>query len=238
MADPSGPGDGGGDGARGVDGRGGPGAPGRADAAEAPDRAATADLPRRVVLVGFMAAGKTSAGRALARRTGYRFVDLDAEVERRAGRAVPEIFREEGEAGFRRLEAEVTRALDPEPGAGSAERPDEGARGPAAARDAAAGGEGLVVATGGGWMARPELRDRWPDAVRVWLEVSPEEALRRLRGDLASRPMVDPDEPLASLRETLERRRDDYARAEHAVRTGGRTPEEVAGRILEALRGA
>lgn len=204
-----------------------------------------AELPGRVVLVGFMAAGKTSAGRALARRTGYRFVDLDEEVERRAGRTVPQIFREEGEAGFRRLEAEVTRALDPpvrstgDPGpAGGA---DEDARGGAARRGGgggdAADAEGLVVATGGGWMARPELRDRWADAVRVWLEVSPEEALRRLEGDLASRPMVDPDEPLASLRGTLERRRGDYARAEHAVRTGGRTPEEVAERILEVLRG-
>lgn len=189
------------------------------------------DLPRRVVLVGFMAAGKTSTGRALARRTGRRFVDLDEEVERRAGRTVPEIFRDEGEAAFRRLEAEVTRALDRGRRAGG----DAGAGREA---DDAGDGPGLVVATGGGWMARPGLRDRWPDAVRVWLRVSPEEALRRLEGDLASRPMVDPDDPLASLRRTLERRREDYARAEHAVRTGGRTPDEVARRILEALRGA
>lgn len=213
-----------------------------ADADAPGDRGA--DLPGRVVLVGFMAAGKTSTGRALARRIGYGFVDLDEEVERRAGRTVPEIFREEGEAGFRRLEARVTRALDPGPDASSAGRgsaPEAGADGgpgEPGGRGGAPGGGGLVVATGGGWMARPELRDRWPDAVRVWLEVSPEEVLRRLEGDLASRPMVDPDEPLASLRETLERRRDDYARAEHRVRTGSRTPEEVAGRVLEALRGA
>lgn len=202
-----------------------------------PGAAAAEELPGRVVLVGFMAAGKTSAGRALARRTGYRFVDLDEEVERRAGRTVPEIFREEGEAGFRRLEAEVTRILDPPLGS-APEAGAVGGPGPAGGRgDDPGGADGLVVATGGGWMARPELRDRWPDAVRVWLEVSPEEALRRLEGDLATRPMVDPDEPLASLRRTLERRRDDYARAEHRVSTVGRTPEEVAGRVLEALRG-
>lgn len=211
------------------DGEGGAGVGPAHTASPAPPGAA--DLPRRVVLVGFMAAGKTSTGRALASRTGYRFVDLDEEVERRAGRTVPEIFRDEGEAGFRRLEAEVTRELDP--GGGAA-----GAAGPGPQADDSGGGAGLVVATGGGWMARPELRDRWPDAVRVWLRVTPEEALRRLEDDLASRPMVDPDEPLASLRRTLERRREDYARAEHAVRTVGRTPDEVAGRILEALRGA
>ncbi len=214
-----------------------PGAAEPTDAGGAPGRGAGDSLPGRVVLVGFMAAGKTSAGRALARRTGYRFVDLDEEVERRAGRTVPEIFREEGEAGFRRLEAEVTRALDP-PRGSAPEAGAAGGPGPAGGRgDDPGGADGLVVATGGGWMARPELRDRWRDAVRVWLEVSPEEALRRLDGDLATRPMVDPDEPLASLRRTLERRRDDYARAEHRVSTAGRTPEEVAGRVLEALRG-
>lgn len=172
-------------------------------------------LPRVVVLVGPMAAGKTVTGRRLARRTGRRFVDLDREVERRAGRAIPEIFRTEGEEGFRRREAEATFALD---------APEEG--------------PGLVVAAGGGWMAREELRGRWPHAVRVWLRVSPEEALRRLEGDLASRPMVDPDRPLASLREILERRRDDYARAEHAVATDGRSPGRVAERILELLEEA
>lgn len=203
----------------------GPGGP--ADASDAGRRDASVDLPGRIVLVGGMAAGKTSAGRALARRIGYRFVDLDEEVERRAGRTVPEIFGEEGEAGFRRLEAEVTRALDPVPEAGGDEAPVDPGE-----------GEGLVVATGGGWMARPELRDRWPGAVRVWLEVSPEQALERLEGDLASRPMVDPDEPLASLRAILERRRGDYARAEHAVRTDGRSSGQVAASILEALAGA
>lgn len=190
---------------------GGPGGSGEG----ADDRALPRDLPGRVVLVGGMAAGKSSAGRRLARRIGYRFVDLDEEVERRAGRSIPEIFREEGEEGFRRREADVTRALDP-----------------------ASEGDELVVAAGGGWMAREELRDRWPGAERVWLKVSPEEALRRLEGDVESRPMLDPERPLQTLRRVLERRRRHYARAEHAVDTGGRTPEEVADRVLEALLGS
>lgn len=167
-------------------------------------------LPARVVLVGFMAAGKSTVGRRLARRTGYGFVDLDRVVEELAGRPVPEIFREEGEAAFREMEARATRELD--------DRRE------------------VVVAAGGGWMARPELRDRWTGAVRVWLRVSPEEAVRRLEGSLASRPKLDPADPVAAARRLLERRRGDYARAEVAVDTAGRTPEEVAREVLRRLR--
>lgn len=167
-------------------------------------------LPARIVLVGFMAAGKTTVGRRLADRIGYRFVDLDAEVERQEGRSIPGIFREEGEEAFRRLEAEATRRLD------------DGAE--------------AVVATGGGWMARPELRDRWDDAVRVWLKVSPEEVLRRVGGDVGSRPMLDPSTPGRSVRRILDARRGQYALAEVHVDTDGRTPEGVAEQILEELR--
>lgn len=178
------------------------------------DRAAgpEADPPDRIVLVGFMAAGKSSVGRHLARRLGYRFVDLDDEVERRAGRPIQEIFREEGEGRFRELEAAVTRELD------------------------ATQGRGLVVAAGGGWMARPELRDRWPGAVRVWLTVETGTVLERVGDDLEGRPMLDPGDPLGSARRLLAEREEAYARAEARVETDGATIEEVAERVLREVR--
>ena len=60
---------------------------------------------RRVVLTGFMGAGKSTVGRLLAARLGWEFLDLDAMIERKAGKAVPEIFAEFGEPHFRRLES-------------------------------------------------------------------------------------------------------------------------------------
>jgi shikimate kinase len=166
-------------------------------------------LPDRVVLVGFMAAGKSSVGRLLAARLRYRFVDLDAEVEALAGRSIPAIFAGEGEAAFRDLEARATQALDEL-------RP-------------------VVVATGGGWMARPSLRDRWPDAVRVWLRVSPPVVVRRLGGELGTRPMLEPGAPEASVQRILDERLGAYARAELAVDTDGRTIEQVTDRVIELL---
>lgn len=177
------------------------------------------DLPDRIVLVGFMAAGKSTVGRLLARRLGYRFVDLDREVELRAGHPIPEIFRREGETRFRELEAEATTALDP----------------PAEGESAASDAGGVVVAAGGGWMARPELRDRWPSALKVWLRVEPATVVRRVR-DVASRPMLDPRDPLGSARRLLAERREAYARADVAVGTDDLAPEEVAERVLRELR--
>lgn len=156
-----------------------------------------------------MAAGKTSVGRGLADRLGARFVDLDAEVERLAGRSVAEIFEDEGEARFRELEARATRALRPE--------------------------SGTVVAVGGGWMARPELRDAWPDAVRVWLAVDAASAVARLGAGIGSRPLLEGTDPEAAARRLLEERRSDYERAEIRVETVGRTVEEVIDEVARRL---
>lgn len=170
-------------------------------------------VPDRVVLVGFMGAGKSTVGPLLARLLGYRFVDLDREVERSAGRSIRAIFADSGEAAFREMERRVTERLD------RAER--------------------VVVAAGGGWMARPELRDRWPDAVRVWLRASPAAVLERIGDGVPSRPLLDPRDPERSVQEILRGREPDYARAELRVETDGRSPAEVAAEIHRLLtRGA
>ena len=67
--------------------------------------------PQNILLVGFMASGKTEAGRVLARLTGWPLVDTDAEIVSRAGRPIHQIFQEEGEPAFRLLEAKVVREL-------------------------------------------------------------------------------------------------------------------------------
>ncbi len=158
--------------------------------------------PEKVVLVGLMGAGKSTVGRLLADRLGYAFVDLDDEVEALAGRSIVEIFDAGGETLFREIEAEAT------------ERQDEAT--------------GTVLATGGGWMARPELSDRWPGAVRVWLRVTPEEAWDRISSDPSARPMLDPSRPRESLERLLAEREAAYELAEISVAAGDSSGEAAA----------
>ena len=87
---------------------------------------------QNVFLVGLMGAGKTTIGRLLARKLGMRFVDSDHEIEARTGATIPWIFEIEGEASFRRREADVIREL--------------------------CGQEGIVLATGGGAILNEQSR--------------------------------------------------------------------------------
>jgi shikimate kinase len=74
-----------------------------------PGRELLPETIRRIVLTGFMGAGKTTTGALLAQSLGWRFIDSDLVIEREAGRSIAEIFAEQGEAAFRSLEAEIIR---------------------------------------------------------------------------------------------------------------------------------
>lgn len=165
-----------------------------------------------IVLVGLSGAGKTVVGRLLAARLTWPFLDLDAEVERVAGRTIADIFAQEGEQAFRDFESQVTRSA----------RVDST----------------TVVSTGGGWMARPELRDAWPAAARVWLRVEPGRAVSRLARERSSRPLLAGPDPETALQRLLSDRLPAYRLAEIAVRTDGLSPEAVVDAILDRFAAA
>ena len=165
-----------------------------------------------VVLVGLMGSGKSTVGRLLAARWELPFVDLDAEIERTSGLSIAEIFKREGEAGFRAREAEATRAI--------------ALTAPIAP---------MVIAVGGGWMARPELCEAWPDATHVWLRVSPREAARRLAMHDVPRPLLANELPEKVLQELLDRRLPAYRLSEYTVDTSNRTAALVADAVAAVI---
>lgn len=164
----------------------------------------------KIFLVGMMGAGKTTIGRRLARRLRVPYLDSDAEVERRTGRSVPEIWHADGEAAFRVEEAAVLA-------------------------EAVAAEGSAVVAVAGGAVLDPANRELLAKAgTVVWLRADPETLAARVGGG-AGRPLLDGD-PAAALRRLDAVRRPLYASlADVVVDVEGMGPDQVVGRILAAV---
>jgi shikimate kinase len=158
-----------------------------------------------------MAAGKTTVGRVLAVRLGWRFLDVDEAIERETGRSIADIFQSEGEAAFRSMEARRTADLLSE-------------------RDA-------VIAPGGGWAAEPGVWEGVPvESLTVWLRVSAEEAVRRAQAGGVPRPLLAGGAALATARELIAVREASYRRADLIVDVDGRDPADIAIEIETHMR--
>ena len=174
-------------------------------------------LPQNILLVGFMASGKTEAGKALARLTGWPLLDTDAEIVARAGRPIHQIFQEDGEPAFRVLEAKVVQEL--------------------------CAGSRKIIAAGGGAFLDPDNRARMLAGGLVFcLSARPETIHQRITVLPPSqggpegqpvRPLLAGDNPLARIRDLLAQRAQAYAQAHFTVETDDLNTEQVAGRILE-----
>ena len=182
--------------------------PGQAEGATARHTPPTVS---RVVLIGFMGAGKSTVGRRLASAMGWECIDLDDEIADQEGMEVAEIIRRRGTGAFRALESRMGRE--------------------ALRRHHA------VIAMGGGWPSEPGNVDLLGQGtLSVWLQVEPETALRRLARSATTRPLLESPDPLARAESLLAARTPHYRRAGLAVDTEGRSPHDVAARILELLR--
>lgn len=169
----------------------------------------------RVVLWGFMASGKTAVASLLARRLGWDHVDLDAEIVRREGRSVAEIFRTRGEPAFRQMEADLTREL--------------------------VGRSLMVFSPGGGWITQPELpRLLPPGTLTVWLRARPDTILERLRSDVdgPERPLLRTADPAAVIHRLLRDREPLYGQAEVVVDTDQRDLDSIVREIERFTRTA
>lgn len=165
---------------------------------------------RSIVLVGMMGAGKSTIGRRLATRLRLPFLDADIEIEAAAGMSIPDIFETHGEPHFRDGEARViARLLD---------------NGPA------------VIATGGGAFMRDDTRNRIRDkAVSIWLKADADVILKRVKRR-ADRPLLQTDDPAATISRLLEAREPVYQTADLTIASRDVPHDRIVDECIDALR--
>ena len=158
-----------------------------------------------------MGAGKTAVGRLLARQFDWPFRDLDQAIEAREGRSIADIFREAGEAAFRRAEEAALSELLRE----SSVQP-------------------LVLALGGGAFVQAENARavRRAGLRSVFLDASTDELRKRCAPEGGQRPLFQDED---AFRQLYNRRRPDYLTADCSIDTTGLTVEQVAAEIARCL---
>lgn len=183
----------------------------------------TREAPATLVfLTGFMGAGKTAVGRALAGELHWEFKDLDEMVEAAAGKSVAAIFSSgacaaDGEREFRRLESDALGELM------------------ATERSQPPGQGGTVVALGGGTLHQPENREtiQRSGARTVFLCAASDVLFERCRGDKATRPLYSDMDKFSAI---YEQRQVVYRESTVTVQTAGKSPQQVAAEITQRLQ--
>ncbi|WP_273483368.1 shikimate kinase [Desulforamulus ruminis] len=165
---------------------------------------------KNIVLIGFMGSGKSTIGSRLARRLRYQFVDTDYEIEQVTDLTVAQIFAKYGVKRFRGEEALLVSKL--------ADR------------------KGLVIATGGGLVIKPEnVEQLKKNGILIGLEASPETICKRVRNK-RTRPLLARRNLQETVERMLEERKDAYSVAEFTVNVDRLAPDQAVDIIIEYLK--
>jgi shikimate kinase len=173
------------------------------------DRKELGEVMETIFLIGFMGSGKTSVGRELSKRLNIPVFDTDEEIIRSTRRSITEIFEVEGEPFFRALELETLRVLT---------IPNS------------------IITTGGGIVLREENR-KWmkENGVVIYLDVTPEATLKRLKGD-QTRPLLQSDKEV-KVPKLLNERMPLYLEAANMIiETTDKTVETIVSELIQRLK--
>ena len=163
-----------------------------------------------IYLVGFMGTGKTATGRALAKSLKRDFIDMDDLIVEREGMPVADIFKIKGESYFRSAEKDIVAELSKR--------------------------DGLVVACGGGAFVDPDnIRLMRSSGIVICLTSSPEMILKRTQ-NFTHRPLLNVEDPLARIKELLDKRMPFYSQAHHIIDCDKLSVEESVSEVLRCLK--
>ncbi|SHE60305.1 shikimate kinase [Desulforamulus putei] len=164
---------------------------------------------KNIVLIGFMGSGKSTVGRGLAKRLGYRFIDTDDAIEQITGLTVEQIFHKHGVKRFRGEEALLVSKL--------------------------ANKKNLVIATGGGLVLNPEnVKKLKANGILIGLEASAEVICKRVRNK-RTRPLLARGNLQEKVEKLLAERKEAYQVADFTVQTDQLSPEEIVNIICHYL---
>jgi shikimate kinase len=168
-------------------------------------------MKTNIALIGFMGAGKSAAGRALAVKLDMEFIDLDSLIEKRAGRSIADIFSRDGEPAFRRMEAEAAAQV--------------------------AGQEKKIIACGGGVvLEQNNISLLRKSSIIVYLAAGRDILLRRVLHSQERRPLLEVADPAAAIDGLLKYRSPLYEKAaDIIIDTSQLDIAGVAGKISEEL---
>lgn len=171
-----------------------------------------ADRAQRICLIGLRGAGKSTLGKGAGDALGLPFVELNKDIELKAGMPVGEIMALYGADGYRQLEAEAVRRV-------------------------AARHDRLILAVAGGIVSAPETYESLLARYHtIWIKAAPEDHMNRVRAQGDMRPMNGRPQAMGQLRALLEARQGEYDRAEASLETSGQTAEQSLTDVLHLIR--
>lgn len=171
------------------------------------------EKPNKIALIGFMASGKSTIGKSLAKKMGYLFKDLDSLLEKQEAQTIPEIFKTKGESYFRQKESQLLKKeLNAFPPAG----------------------KGIIYACGGGAVLSEENKVQLiRNALVVWLYATPAKTMSRLTP--GTRPLLETENPEQEVSRLLQQRLPLYGRTAHIIVNSENEATAVAGKIHEEI---
>ncbi len=164
---------------------------------------------RSIIMIGLMGAGKTTVGRRVAQRLGLPFADADNEIEKAAGKTIPEIFEDHGEQHFRDGERRVIARL-------------------------LASGQQVLATGGGAYMNEETRRNIAETGLAVWLRADLDLLMKRVRRR-SNRPLLNTENPEAVMRKLIEQRYPVYGLAEVIVDSRDVPHNAIVSEVLKAI---
>ena len=164
---------------------------------------------RSIYLIGMMGSGKSRTGPKLAELLSYKYIDLDAFIEKCAKKSINQIFKDEGEEDFREIESKCLKETIKIPS--------------------------LVISTGGGIVTKTENWGILRQGIIIWLDINKDIALKRLKNDIHNRPLLQEKNLDNLYNKILKSRKNLYSQADLIIQVNNDTVDEVSKKIIFAM---